>query len=73
MKATVFLGPKKVKILIKILVLTLADEVLIKTRAVGISGYDLCFYLGKKGIRNLLNHAITHVSPSRKIIRHETW
>jgi 2-desacetyl-2-hydroxyethyl bacteriochlorophyllide A dehydrogenase len=72
LKAAVFLGPKRVKLLdVKKPTIT-SDEVLIKIRAAGICGSDLRFYLGKKGmLRNLLNRAITLVSPSKTIIGHE--
>jgi len=72
LKAAVFLGPKRVKVLDVETPTITSDEVLIKTKAAGICGTDLHFYLGKNGIlRNLLNRILTMIFPLKTIIGHE--
>jgi len=72
LKAAVFLGPRRVKVLDVETPTITSDEVLIKTKAAGICGSDLHFYLGKsQAFQNLLERIRTMVFPLKTIIGHE--
>jgi len=72
LKAAVFFGPKKVKVLDVEEPKIASDEVLIKTKAVGICGTDLHFYLGKNGkFQDLLERIKKLMFPSKTILGHE--
>jgi len=72
LKAAVFLGPRRVKILDVQKPIITEDEVLIKTKVAGICGSDLPHYLGsKRKLLNILQRAKTLFFPYSTIIGHE--
>lgn len=72
LKAAVFLGPKRIKVRDVETPKISSNEVLIKTRAVGVCGTDLHFYLGPHGeLRNLLERIKKSIFPTETIIGHE--
>jgi 2-desacetyl-2-hydroxyethyl bacteriochlorophyllide A dehydrogenase len=72
LKAAVFLGPKRVKVTDVETPKISSNEVLIKTKSVGVCGTDLHFYLGAHGkFQNLLERIKKLIFPTETIIGHE--
>jgi 2-desacetyl-2-hydroxyethyl bacteriochlorophyllide A dehydrogenase len=72
MKAAVSSGIRRIRVLDVETPKTASNEVLIKTKAIGICGTDLHFYSGSHGrIKNLLERIEAIVYPSKTIMGHE--
>jgi L-iditol 2-dehydrogenase len=72
MKAAIFSGPRRVRVVDVETPKIASNEVLIKTQVAGICGTDLHFYSGKNGaLENLIERMKTTIAPYKIIMGHE--